>query len=53
MATHAQDMALEAGFHELRVLYFEDYMGQSLEIGVASRTIPESPLPVDWFYLPE
>ncbi len=46
-------VALEAGFHELRVLYFEDYMGQSLEIGVASRTIPESPLSVDWFYLPE
>ena len=46
-------VALEAGFHELKVLYFEDYMGEFLEVGVSSRFIKESVLPEDWFYLPE
>ena len=46
-------VALDAGFHELRVLYFEDYMGESLEVGVSSRTIKESVLPDDMLYLPE
>ena len=38
-------IALEKGFHELRVLYFEDYMGQELEIGFSGRDIPETPIP--------
>ena len=44
---------LDAGFHELRVLYFEDYMGEALEVGVSSRKIKEAVLPEDWYYLPE
>ncbi len=46
-------VALDAGFHELRVLYFEDYMGESLEVGISSRAIRESVLPDDMLYLPE
>lgn len=46
-------VALDAGFHELRVLYLEDYMGEALEVGVSSRTIKESVLPDDMLYLPE
>ena len=46
-------VALDAGFHELRVLYFEDYMGEALEVGVSSRKIKEAVLPEDWYYLPE
>jgi len=46
-------VALEAGFHELRVLYFEDYMGQVLEVGVSSRDIRETTLPDYMLYLPE
>ena len=38
-------IALEAGFHLLEVLYFEDYMGQELSVGFSSKTIPEQPLP--------
>mgnify|MGYP002890869806 FL=1 len=46
-------VALDAGFHELRVLYFEDYMGEALEVGVSCRKIKEAVLPEDWYYLPE
>lgn len=46
-------VALEAGFHELRVLYFEDYMGQVLEVGVSSRDIRETTLPAHMLFLPE
>lgn len=45
-------VALEAGFHELRLLYFEDYMGQALEVGFLSRDLPEQPLPDNLLYLP-
>lgn len=46
-------IALEKGFHELRLLYFEDYMGQELEVGYSGRDIPETPLPDDMLFLPE
>ena len=45
-------IALEAGFHELRVLYFEDYMGQVLEVGFSSRDIRETTLPDHILYIP-
>lgn len=38
-------VALEAGFHELELAYFEDYMGEALEVGYASRFFPETVLP--------
>lgn len=46
-------VALEAGFHELEVLYLEDYMGQVLEVGFSSRDIRETTLPDHLLYLPE
>lgn len=45
-------VALEAGFHELKVLYFEDYMGQRLEVGYSSREIPETCLPDSILFVP-
>ena len=46
-------IALDAGFHDLRVLYFEDYMGQELEVGFSSREIMETPLPDQILFIPE
>lgn len=46
-------IALEKGFHELRLLYFEDYMGQELEVGYSGRKIPETPLPASQLFLPQ
>lgn len=46
-------IALEKGLHELHVLYFEDYMGQELEVGYSGRNILETPLPDSMLYLPE
>ena len=46
-------IALEKGLHELHLLYFEDYMGQELEIGYSSRNILETTLPEEIFFLPE
>ena len=45
-------VALEAGLHELTIRYFEDYMGQALEVGFSSRDIPESPLPASILFQP-
>jgi hypothetical protein len=44
---------LEAGFHDLRLLYFEDYMGQALEVGLVGKTIDETLIPEELLYLPE
>lgn len=46
-------IALDKGFHELRVLYFEDYMGETLEVGFCGRNYPSSPLVEKDLYLPE
>jgi len=46
-------VALEAGFHELKLLYFESYMGQELEVGMAGRNMPEMIIPDEMLFLPE
>lgn len=46
-------IALEAGFHELDVLYFEDYMGEMLEVGYSSRNIREDILPDNILFIAE
>lgn len=46
-------VALEAGFHELKVLYFEDYMGQMLEVGFSSKDIRETTIPAYMLFIPE
>ena len=46
-------IALEKGLHELRVLYFEDYMGQELEVGYSGRNILETVLPDAMLFVPD
>ena len=46
-------VALEKGFHEIRVIYFEDYMGQALEIGITGKNLPKQVLPDEMLFLPE
>ena len=43
-------IALEEGFHEIEVRYFENYMGQSLEVGISSKYIPKMLIPEQWLY---
>ncbi|MDU1891082.1 MAG: metallophosphoesterase [Dysgonomonas sp.] len=44
-------VALEAGFHELKLLYFENYMGEFLEVGFSSRNIREDIIPDNMLYI--
>jgi hypothetical protein len=44
-------IALEKGLHRLQVRYFEDYMGQELEIGYSSRNHRESPIPPTMLFI--
>lgn len=46
-------IALEKGLHELYLLYFEDYMGQELEVGYSGRNIFETPLTEEMLFLPD
>lgn len=46
-------VALEPGLHDIRLLYFENYMGEALEVGYSSRYLLECTLPDDCLYLPE
>lgn len=46
-------VALEKGLHEIRVIYFEDYMGQALEIGITGKNLPKQLLPDEMLFLPE
>lgn len=38
-------VGLEKGFHKLEVRYFEDYMGQELEVGMLGIDIPRGKIP--------
>jgi len=44
-------IALKAGFHNMKVLYFESYMGESIEIGISSRNIREMVIPDNMLYV--
>lgn len=46
-------IALEAGFHELELLYFENYMGEFLEVGLSGRNIREDVIPDNMLYIAE
>jgi hypothetical protein len=46
-------LALDEGFHDLRLLYFDDYMEQVLEVGYSSKSIVETLIPDELLYLPE
>ncbi len=43
-------VVLEAGFHRLDVLYFEDYMGQELKVNLSSPDFEQAPIPNSWLY---
>lgn len=44
-------VALEAGFHELKLLYFENYMGEFLEVGISGRNIREDAIPDNMLFI--
>lgn len=44
-------VALEAGFHKIEVLYFEDYMGEKLNVGMSSIFIPEGNIPATFLFV--
>jgi hypothetical protein len=46
-------VALDAGFHELKVLYYEDTAGQFLEVGYSNRKIRSQKLTDEILFLPE
>ncbi len=45
-------VALEAGYHDIELRYFEDYMGQSLEVGFSSKDIAETVIPNNILFVP-
>jgi hypothetical protein len=46
-------IALEAGYHKIKVLYFEDYMGDELEVGMAGVSMMESRIPDQMLFVKE
>lgn len=48
----AGKIALEAGLHHLRLLYFEDYMGEELGLYYSARHLTEQTIPADKLFLP-
>ena len=46
-------VALEAGFHEIRVLYFENRMFEFLEVGISSRHMREMVIPDHMLFTPK
>ncbi len=50
-ARKGQKVALDKGFHEIRIEYFEDYMGQELKVRMLSRNMPEQLIPSDRLFI--
>ena len=44
-------IALEEGFHDIQLLYFEDCMGQELKVTVSSKNVMEQPIPDEWLFV--
>lgn len=44
-------IGLRKGFHRIEVRYFENYMGEALRVGVATKDRLEGPIPDDWLYI--
>lgn len=44
-------VALEAGLHRLRIDYFEDYMGQTLEVELTGKGLLRQPIPESMLFL--
>lgn len=45
-------IVLEEGYHEIHLLYFEDYMGQELKVKMSSRCLEEQFIPDEMLFLP-
>jgi len=45
-------IALEAGLHDFELAYFDDHMGEILEVGYASRFVAEQVLPDSLLFVP-
>lgn len=46
-------VALDKGLHDIRVIYYENYMGETLKLDIESREIPRQPIPDNMLYLAE
>ena len=44
-------IGLEKGFHKIRVVYFESYMGNELEVGISGLTIRETEIPKNMLFI--
>lgn len=44
-------IALEEGFHTIKVMYFESYMGNELEVGISGLSIRETKIPDNMLYI--
>lgn len=46
-------VALEKGLHDIRVVYYENYMGERLELTIESRSIARQSIPDNMLYVAE
>lgn len=44
-------IGLDEGYHEFKLLYFEDYMGSELEVGFSSISIRECAIPDEYLFI--
>ncbi len=44
-------IALDKGFHDIQLLYFEDCMGQELKVTVSNRNVKRQPIPDEWLFV--
>ena len=49
-ARKGEILALAKGFHEIKIEYFEDYMGQELKVRIASRNMLEQLIPSEMLF---
>lgn len=47
------EVALEPGWHELRLDYYESYLGQELKLGIESKDLSPHYIPDEWYHLPK
>lgn len=48
-----RSIALEKGYHKLKLLYFESYMGNELEVGISGISIRETKIPDNLLFIEE
>ena len=50
LRTESAAIGLDKGFHKLKLLYFESYMGNKLEVEVLSISKPKGKIPDSWLF---